>query len=36
MEVSAYRWEPNQIVVNQGDAVKLEILGVNGSRSIRA
>jgi len=29
-EVSTYRWEPSQIVVNQGDAVTLEILGVNG------
>ncbi|RUV47268.1 MAG: hypothetical protein EOS23_17805 [Mesorhizobium sp.] len=30
-EVSAYRWEPNQIIVNQGDEVTLEILGVNGA-----
>lgn len=29
-EVSTYRWEPSQIVVNQGDEVTLEILGVNG------
>jgi plastocyanin len=29
-EVSTYRWEPNQIIVNQGDEVTLEILGVNG------
>ncbi|THK35568.1 hypothetical protein EHS39_24430 [Ensifer sp. MPMI2T] len=30
-EVSTYRWEPNQIIVNQGDEVMLEILGVNGA-----
>ena len=30
-EVSTYRWEPNQIIVNQGDEVTLEILGVNGA-----
>jgi plastocyanin len=29
-EVSTYRWQPNQIIVNQGDEVTLEILGVNG------
>ena len=29
-EVSTYRWEPTQIIVNQGDEVTLEILGVNG------
>jgi plastocyanin len=29
-EVSTYRWEPNQIIVNEGDEVTLEILGVNG------
>ncbi|HXV25417.1 MAG TPA: hypothetical protein VED46_14290 [Alphaproteobacteria bacterium] len=29
-EVSTYRWEPNQIFVNQGDEVTLKILGVNG------
>jgi plastocyanin len=29
-EVSTYRWDPNQIIVNQGDDVTLEILGVNG------
>ena len=29
-EVSTYRWDPNQIIVNQGDEVTLEILGVNG------
>jgi hypothetical protein len=30
-EVSTYRWDPNQIIVNQGDEVTLEILGVNGA-----
>jgi plastocyanin len=30
-EVSTYRWDPNQIVVNQGDDVTLEILGINGA-----
>jgi hypothetical protein len=30
-EVSTYRWEPSQIIVNQGDEVTLEILGVNGA-----
>ena len=29
-EVSTYRWDPGTIVVNQGDKVTLEILGVNG------
>jgi plastocyanin len=30
-EVSTYRWDPNQVIVNLGDDVTLEILGVNGS-----
>jgi heme/copper-type cytochrome/quinol oxidase subunit 2 len=30
-EVSTYRWDPNQIIVNRGDEVTLEILGVNGA-----
>jgi plastocyanin len=30
-EVSAYRWEPSQIIVSQGDEVTLEIIGVNGA-----
>ena len=30
-EVSAYRWEPSQIIVNHGDEVTLEIIGVNGA-----
>ncbi len=30
-EVSTYRWDPNQIIVNQGDEVTLEILGINGA-----
>ncbi len=34
-EVSTYRWEPNQIIVNQGDEVMLEILGVNGAEHDR-
>lgn len=29
-EVSTYRWEPSQIIVDQGDEVTLEILGING------
>jgi len=33
-EVSTYRWDPNQIIVNRGDEVTLEILGVNGATSI--
>ena len=31
-EVETYTWSPKQIIVNEGDTVKLEILGVNGSR----
>jgi plastocyanin len=30
-EVSAYRWEPSQIIVNQGDEVTLEVVGINGA-----
>lgn len=30
-EVSTYRWQPNQIIVSQGDEVTLEILGINGA-----
>jgi len=30
-EVSTYRWDPNQVIVNQGDEVTLQILGVNGA-----
>jgi hypothetical protein len=29
-EVATYRWSPGTIVVNQGDEVTLEIVGVNG------
>ncbi len=29
-EVETYRWDPGTIVVNQGDVVTLEILGING------
>jgi len=28
--VETYRWEPGTIVVNQGDVVTLEIIGING------
>lgn len=30
-EVSTYRWDPGTIVVNQGDIVTLEIVGINGA-----
>jgi plastocyanin len=30
-EVSAYIWQPTQIVVNQGDEVTLEFVGINGA-----
>lgn len=30
-EVSAYVWQPAQIVVNQGDEVTLEFVGINGA-----
>jgi plastocyanin len=29
-EVSTYRWDPGTIVVNEGDTVTLEIVGING------
>ncbi len=29
-EVSTYRWDPGTIIVNQGDEVTLEIIGING------
>jgi hypothetical protein len=29
-EVATYRWSPGTIVVNQGDEVTLEIIGING------
>ena len=31
-EVENYTWLPGQITVNQGDAVTLEVFGVNGAR----
>lgn len=31
-EVETYTWNPDQIVVTEGDTVNLEILGVNGAR----
>ena len=30
--VETYTWAPDQIVVNEGDQVNLEIIGINGSR----
>lgn len=30
-EVSTYRWDPGTIVVNQGDTVTLEMVGINGA-----
>ena len=30
-EVETYRWDPGTIVVNQGDIVTLEIVGINGT-----
>ncbi len=30
-EVSTYRWDPGTIVVNEGDRVTLEIIGINGA-----
>jgi len=29
-EVSTYRWDPGTVIVNQGDEVTLEIIGING------
>ena len=30
--VETYTWAPDQIVVNEGDTVNLEIVGINGAR----
>jgi heme/copper-type cytochrome/quinol oxidase subunit 2 len=30
-EVSAYVWSPSQIIVNQGDEITLEFVGINGA-----
>ena len=30
-EVSAYVWQPSQIIVNQGDEVTLNFVGINGA-----
>ncbi len=30
-EVSAYIWQPSQVVVNEGDEVTLEFVGINGA-----
>ena len=29
-EVSTYRWDPGTMIVNEGDTVTLEIVGING------
>jgi plastocyanin len=31
-EVSTYLWMPGQIIVNQGDEVALEFIGINGAK----
>jgi plastocyanin len=31
-EVSTYRWDPGTVVVNQGERVTLEIVGINGNQ----
>jgi len=31
-EVETYRWDPGTIVVNQGEIVTLEIIGINGEQ----
>lgn len=31
-EVETYRWDPGTVVVNQGDIVTLEIIGINGAQ----
>ncbi len=33
-EVSTYQWQPSFIVVNQGEQVTLEIIGINGAEHI--
>ncbi len=33
-EVSTYQWQPSFIVVNQGENVTLEIVGINGAEHI--
>ncbi len=30
--VETYSWAPDQIIVNEGDTVNLEIIGINGSK----
>ena len=30
-EVSAYIWQPSQLIVNEGDEVTLEFVGINGA-----
>jgi len=33
-EVSTYQWQPSFIVVNQGEQVTLEIIGINGAEHV--
>ena len=33
-EVSTYQWQPSFIVVNEGDQVTLEIIGINGAEHV--
>jgi hypothetical protein len=33
-EVSAYQWQPGFVVVNQGERVTLEIIGINGAEHL--
>jgi len=33
-EVSTYQWQPGFIVVNQGERVTLEIIGINGTEHL--
>jgi len=33
-EVSTYQWQPGFVVVNQGDQVTLEIIGINGKEHV--
>lgn len=33
-EVSTYQWQPSFVVVNQGEQVTLEIIGINGAEHV--
>lgn len=33
-EVEIYRWDPGTIIVNQGDEITLQILGINGKEHV--